>query len=256
MALLNTLANIGLTIGKAALSILSGGKSTVLEDGRFFTLHEYKVNDVVFYTEQSGGRKDVYIHNSSIKKNYMVTLPGVDEKEGDIVYLKAGESYPVTDWFMGEQPPENIIQICQVDEKSGVTNAETSKLNLSFNKLRINGSPVVMGGVKVYALNDGIQVECKNAMGLQEMQFCMLRNEKGVSMVQNDPVQPSSNRNAGETRFYPIEYSKYGLGTGDQVRGVINICVGDKALLLENCKCSFRPKENELLNKMLADKNA
>ena len=138
MALLNTLANIGLTIGKAALSILSGGKSTVLEDGRFFTLHEYKVNDVVFYTEQSGGRKDVYIHNSSIKKNYMVTLPGVDEKEGDIVYLKAGESYPVTDWFMGEQPPENIIQICQVDEKSGVTNAETSKLNLSFNKLRIN----------------------------------------------------------------------------------------------------------------------
>lgn len=255
MGFLNTLANIGITVGKAALSILSGGKSIVLEDGGTLTLHDYKVKDINFYTEQINGKKEVYIYNTSNKINYMVTLPNTNGKEGEIIYLNATEIHPITEWFLDKQSPETKIQVSQVDEKSGISNDKTSKLNLSFNQLQINGEPVVIGGIKIYALKDGIRVECKNAMGLKEMQFCMLRNDKGVSLVQNDPVPPSVNNNAEETRFYPIEYAKFGLSDNDKVSGVVNINLQDKTRLPGNCKRSFSSKHIDRLNTLLADRS-
>lgn len=250
MGFLNTLANIGITVGKAALSILSGGKSAVLEDGGILTVHSYKVKDISFYTKQIGEKKEIYMHNTADDINYMITLPNVNGKDGEVLILKAGEVHPVTQWFSDVQSPETKIQIAQTDKESGINDDQTSKLNLSFNQLQINGEPVVIGGIKIYAKKEGIQVECKNAMGLQDMQFCMLRNDKGVSLVQNDPVQPSVNNDAEETRFYPIEYSKYGLDMNDKVSGVINIGISDKKLLPGNCKRSFRPEHPELLNKL------
>lgn len=252
MAFLDTLANIGLTIGKAALSIFSGGRSTVLENGRILTVSEYKINDLIFYTEQKKKRKDVYIQNTSIKKNYMVVLCNTDGKEGDPIYLKANERAPVTDWFGENLPQDTRIQISQTDENSGVRDDGNSRLSVSFNKLQIKGEPVTMGGVRIYAMDNGIKLECRKAMGLQNMEFCMLRNDKGISMIQSEPIPPAAQQDGEETRFYPVEYSRYGLADGDKVSGVVNIAVNDKSVLLENCRQSSSLRDDDVHRILLA----
>lgn len=259
MGLLNTLANIGITIGKVALSIITGGKSIVMENGGVLTVYELELNDILFFTKQKNKVKEIHIRNNSADINYIVTFtPSTESKKGEIIWLKAGESHIITDWFFSEQSPDGRIQICQSDKEgiSGDVDSKESMLNLSFNKLAINGdSPVVMGGFNIYALNNGIRITCEHAMGLQDMQFCMLRNEKGICMVQNMPVKPSPNDNADETRFYPIDYSEYGLAEGDKVSGVLNINISDKALLLNNCKQSVKLECDNLINKLLEDRN-
>lgn len=259
MGLLNTLANIGITIGKVALSIITGGKSIVMENGGILTVYELELNDIVFFTKQKNKNKEIYIRNNSSDINYVVTFPSsIEGKEGEIIWLKAGESYPIKEWFLSEQSPESKIQITQSDKEeiSGVADSKESMLNLSFNRLIINGdSPVVMGGFNIQALKNGIRITCEHAMGLQEMQFCMLRNEKGVSLVQNIPVKPSPSGNAEETRFYPIDYSEYGLTEGDKVSGVLNINISDKTLLIDNCKQSSKLEDDDLMDKLLTNRN-
>lgn len=256
MGLLSTLANVGLTIGKVAMSIF-GGKAIALANGEQYTVAYCKAGDIAFVSKTKQGRSDIYMCNTSPLRKYVASLPpdSDDEtKEGEVVYMGPIEEYPVTDWFADDKSPRQQIYVspCNDPEADSAGASPSSALNLSFNKLQLNGKPVKLGGFTISAMErsgaKGINIACQYPQGLSKLSTCRLTNDKGVSMFLSEPIAPSSKGvAAGEERFYPLDYTAEGFKDGDYVSGVVNIEVKDTNVLTANCAHSRKILPEELI---------
>ncbi len=241
MSFLSTLTNIGLTLGKVAMSIF-GGNTIALKDNEEYILGSRRIVDIAFVSKKKNGRQDIYICNTSPTRKYVVTFPDENGGDGEILYLKDLEEHPITDWFNGNHSPHRQIYISlekdSADNSSPLAASSLPMLNLSFNRLELNGKPVQLGGFKISALEQsgikGINIECQHAMGLQKLNSCTLTNDKGICMYLSNPISPDKN-DEEEKQFYPLDYTLHGLKNGDYVSGIVNVEVKDSNVLTANC---------------------
>lgn len=247
MSILSVLANIGITIGKAVMSIF-GGKSLVASDGTEYQVGLCRITDITFVMRSKNEKRDIYICNTSPTLNYMVTFPNEEGENGDVIVLRYLTEHPITDWFSDKFSPEKYIYISVLEDTEKIRSdaGDIPMINLSFNRLQINGAPVRLGGFSISIMEQsgkkGIKVECEHAMGLQTLKACTLFTDKGMSLYSTDTILPAEKTLADieETRFYPLDYTQHGLNSGDYVSGIINIEVNNLAVLTSNCLQSYK----------------
>ena len=248
MSLLSVLANIGTTIGKAAMYIF-GGKKLVTNDGTEYQVGMVRLADIAFVMRTKDGKRNIYICNTSPINNYVVTFPNEDGEDGEVISLRYLQEHPITDWFANKFSPKKHIYISALKEDAEKSRSNTESvpmINLSFNRLQINGAPVRLGGFVISITEQsgkkGIKVECEHAMGLQTLRAYTLFNDKGMSLYSADAILPAEKTvaDAEEMQFYPLDYTQHGLSSGDHVSGIINIEVNNMDVLTSNCLQSYK----------------
>lgn len=247
MSFLNTLVNIGSTIGKVAIDLF-GGKSIVNDDGVEYKIGLCRLADISFVLRKENQRTDIYMCNTNPVIDYVVTFPGENGEKGEIVWLKHLSEEVVTDWFNENNNPHRKLYVSSRSEDTAGSNRDAntpSMMNLSFNRLKINGAPVKLGGFDISvagrAGEKGIKIECEHAMGLQNLRTCTLISENGISLRSSDYIAPQHSANdSEETQFYPLDYTQHGLRDGDYISGVINVEIKDSNILSANCIVSHK----------------
>lgn len=254
MSFLNTLVNIGTTIGKVLTSIF-GGKNIVSENGMRYQIGLQQIADIAFVLREDN---EIYVCNTNPVVDYVITFPGENGEEGEVVWLRHLEQAPITNWFNEKNTSHRKLYISQSEDTSkSQDNADLpSMMNLSFNRLRINGDPVTLGGFKISVAEQsgikGVNIECKNAMGLQNLRTCTMVNDNGVSLYSGDYIAPNNNVTEGEEkRFYPLDYTQHGLQNGDYVSGVINVEIQDNNVLSANCTISKKTLPADIRNSIM-----
>lgn len=239
----NSETSVGISLAKLSCSLFSKDENT-----------QYTISEIVFFVKLIDGRKDIYIYNSSVYNHYVATLAkdGADSSKGDIIYLRPMEYYPVTDWFSEKNYPNTNVEISfSYNDSETDSNNFTSMINLSFNKLEMNGKPVVLGGFTIHAKNSfngtGIQIDCRHKNGLEDLKVCYLKNENGISLNSSEAIKPIQTKNSDETKFYPIDYTAHGFQNGDKFFGFVKIALSDKNILIENCKNSIYSEHSEII---------
>lgn len=251
MSVLSTLANIGVTVGKAVMSLL-GGTNLVCNAGVEYRLGDTAYGDIYLILEKRGGKEYVILYNGSLHQDYSVSFPGENGEDGEVFILRRREELPVTDWFSDKYSPDKRFYISPLEDETNASDADAPNvLNLSFGNMKIKGDPVKLGGFSLSLTEadgvKGLQVTCENAMGLDTLRSCSLTNDKGISMLSSDPVPPSvQTANDAERKFYPLDYREHGLSEGDSVSGVINVEVKDGNVLAANCRMSRKLIPDEI----------
>lgn len=244
MGIFNILTDIGVTIGKVALSLFSGNNCLRTDDGEYQLGSSY--GDIVFVNRTKGSLHGIYICNVSPTNDYIITFPGENGEEGEIIYLNYLEELPVTDWFDENNSPYRTIYISlnKSEDLNGKNTSQRSMLNLSFNDLQLGGAPVILGGFKISSTERnnerGILVECQHAMGLSNLSSCMLRNKNGISLQTTELIAPKEMNDSEESRFYPLDYKISGLNENEFVTGLLNIELTDNKVLKKNCRLSSK----------------